>query len=207
MSSPPTTLLLNDTWGPCPPGGFRYVDPEDGFLAHAWAYVDWVNVQMAHLQANQRSIPPNLGELMQTQLCQSLQPGWCKYDDPSRPRPSTVMGWNDVLAGVKTFSRWMAAGAKYVPQAEADRRASVCAKCYLNVNIEGCSGCQAAVQEVVRDKHSKFDNSLRACAVCKCFLKAKVHFPMDILDTEADKVQEMYPGFCWLNKASENYRG
>jgi hypothetical protein len=48
---------------------------------------------------------------------------------------------------------------------------------------------------------------LKTCAVCKCFIRAKVHFPMDTLDTQSDKVQGMYPDFCWLNKESPNYRG
>jgi hypothetical protein len=55
------------------------------------------------------------------------------------------------------------------------------------------------------DLKSKNDDMLRTCAVCKCFLRAKVHFPIDTLDTESQKVQGMYPDFCWLNKESENY--
>lgn len=207
MSSPPTQLLLIDTWGPCPPDGFRYVDPVDGYITHAWTYVDWVNEQAAHLKANNRTVPLDLGAQMQTQLCQTLPPGWCMYDDPSRLRPSTSLSWNDVVSGVATFARWIKNGCKYVAQIEADRRAEICSRCYLNVNVQGCSGCQAALQEVVRDKHSKFDNALRTCAVCKCFLRAKVHFPIDTLDTHSEKAQELYPGFCWLNKTSENYRG
>lgn len=144
---------------------------------------------------------------MQNQLCRTLPPGWCLYDDPNRMRPSTTIYFSDVTAGLKTFARWITSGMNYVPQAEADRRASVCAKCYLNVDVQGCSGCAKAVKEVIGDKKTKFDNALRSCAVCKCFLKAKVHFPMETLDTAPGKVQEMYPDFCWLNKTSENYRG
>jgi hypothetical protein len=144
---------------------------------------------------------------MEHQLCQGLPPGWCLYDDPSRPRPSTSLSWNDVSAGVKTFARWIAGGAKYVQQNEAERRAVICSRCYLNVNVQGCSGCAQLVKEVVGDKKTKHDGSLRSCAVCKCFLKAKVHFPIETLDTQSEKVQSMYPGFCWLNKESENYRG
>lgn len=200
-------LLLTDTWGPCPPDGFRYVDPVDGYLSHAWAYVDWVELQRSHLNANNREIPANLGALMQDQLCQSLPPGWCLYDDPSRPRPSTVLSWNDVSAGIKTFTRWIAKGAKFVEQREAERRAVICSRCYLNVNVQGCSGCQKAVVELVGDRKTHYDTALRSCAVCKCFLKAKVHFPIDTLDTQSEKAQELYPDFCWLNKESENYVG
>lgn len=206
MRSPNTLLKLRNTWGDCPPDGFRYVDPVDGYVSHAWTYVDWVNIATAHLQANNREVPADLGALMQNQLCQSLPPGWCLFDDPNRPRPQVSLSWNDVTGGLATFARWIAGGCKYVPQTEADRRAGVCSKCYLNVNVQGCAGCQKAVQEVVRDKHSRFDNALRSCAVCRCFLRAKVHFPIDTLLKEDESRQELYPSFCWLKKDGENYR-
>ena len=207
MSSRNTKLRLINLMGNCPPDGYRYVDPVSGFVAHAWTYLDWLNVQRAHLAANQREIPVSLETDMQDQLCSTLPPGWCNYDDPSRPRPNLSLSWDDVVSGLKTFSRWIASGCQYVPQKEADRRGSICSRCYLNVNVQGCSGCQKALQQVVRDKHSKHDSSLRTCAVCRCFLKAKIHFPITTLDTTPDKVQSMYPGFCWLNKDSDNYHG
>ena len=205
MSKQGTLLRLINEWGACPPNGYRYVDPLDGFVAHAWTYVDWVAIEEQHLRANEREIPDNLGVIMQDQLCQSLDPGWCLYDDPKRKRPSVVMGWDDVAKGVKTFGKWIVGGCKYVSQAEAERRAIICSRCYLNVNVEGCSGCREAVKQIVTDRHTKHDAALRACGVCKCFLRAKVHFPISTLDTESSGVQEMYPGFCWLNKNSENF--
>jgi hypothetical protein len=179
----------------------------DGYISHAWTYVDWIAEQQRHLIANQREIPPTLEADMQEQLCLTLPEGWCLYDDPRRRRPLTSISFSDVAAGLKTFAKWIAGGMKYVEAAEAERRALICTRCYLNVNIEGCSGCKQAVEETIGDRKTKVDGALRACAVCKCFLRAKVHFPLDTLDTQSDKVQEMYPGFCWLNKESVNYRG
>jgi hypothetical protein len=191
----------------CPPDGFRYVDPVDGYISHGWTYDAWVEQAKGHFQINNRPVPATIQADMEEQLCKALPPGWCLYDDPNRPRPSTALSWNDVMAGVATFGRWIAQGAHYVPQAEAERRATICTRCYLNVNVSGCLGCQKAVQEIVRDKKTKHDDMLRTCAVCKCFLRAKVHFPISALDTTNAPVQEMYPDFCWLNKQSDNYRG
>lgn len=106
--------------------------------------------------------------------------------------------------GLKTFTQWIAGGCKYVSQKEADRRALVCSRCYLNVNIEGCSGCQQLVQEAIGDKKSKYDPALRSCAACKCFLRAKIHFPLKILD-KSGVDQQLYPEFCWLKKGGHNY--
>ena len=208
-----TQLRLINTMGDCPPDGYRYVFPEDGYLVHAWTYADWLQFALSHLAANKGSAffpdhitPEQLAGRMQDQLCKTLPPGWCLFDDPSRRRPSTVIYFSDVTAGLKTFARWIASGMNYVTQAEADRRAAICAKCYLNVDVQGCSGCAKAVKEVIGDKKTKHDFALRSCAVCKCFLKAKVHFPMETLDTTPGKVQGMYPGHCWLNRESENYK-
>jgi hypothetical protein len=197
--------LLNE-WGPCPPDGYRYVFPADGWVCHAWTYVDWVQAARNHLVGNNIEVPLTLESDMQQQLCLTLPPGWCNYDDDHRPRPTTSLGWNEVGAGLQTFARFLSSGAKLVEQAEADRRALICSRCYLNVNITGCSGCQKLVKEVVTRK-TKYDNSLRGCAVCKCVLSAKVHFPISALDTGNPGVQQMYPDFCWLSKDSENYRG
>lgn len=205
MSAPNTRLCLINTMGDCPPEGYRYVDPVSGFVAHAWTYTDWLDVERRHLYANNREIPATLEADMQEQICKTLPPGWCLYDDPNRRRPSPIVYFSDVTAGLKTFARWIASGMKYVTQAEADRRASICAKCYLNVDVQGCAGCAQAVKEVIGDKKSRYDFALRSCAVCKCFLKAKVHFPMATLSSDSDAHQDMYPDFCWLKKEGENF--
>ena len=200
-------LSLIKEQGPCPPDGFRYVDPEDGFVAHAWTFNDWIPVEIAHLRANNRTIPENLPALMQDQLCKTLPPGWCNYDDPNRPRPSTSLDWNDIVGGLGVFANWIATGAQFVDQEEADRRALICSRCYLNTNVSGCASCHKAVAEITKTRHTKYDFALKACAACKCLLKAKVHFPVSSLDKTPDVVQAIYPDHCWLNKRSANYRG
>jgi|SRR5215471_20674537 len=200
-------LSLVNIWGPCPRDGYRYVFPDDGYLVHAWAYTDWVAAAKQHLQVNNKEIPPTLEADMQHQFCLTLDPGYCLYDDDNRPRPNMSLEWNDVAGGLKTFGRWIAQGMKYVTQAEAERRAAICSRCYLNVNVQGCAMCQKAVKEVIGEKHTKCDPVLKTCAVCKCFLRAKVHFPIDILRSERQtSQQELFPDFCWLKEGGENYR-
>jgi|SRR5215469_10490523 len=205
----PNRLCLNNPYGgPCPPDGYRYVDPVSGFVSHAWDYRTWVEVQTNHLRANEREVPPDLGESMQEQLCKTLPPGWCMHDDPNRQRVSVAgLSWQDLAAGVKVFARWMASGMSYVEQKEAERRALVCTRCYFNTHIDGCSGCQKLVAEVVTGRSTRFDYALFGCAVCKCVLKAKVHFPLEILDKENEKLQALYPDHCWLKKGGPNYHG
>jgi hypothetical protein len=199
-------LQLKNKWGSCPPDGYRYVFPEDGYVSHAWTYVDWVADAQRHCHINKYPWE-GMEEKMQQQYCMTLPPGFCDYDDDNRPRPKANLEWGDVVGGMAVFARWIASGCKTAEQKEVDRRALVCSRCYLNVNISGCVGCQKLVAEVVHNKSSKYDFALRGCAVCQCVLKAKVHFPLqNLLDSEDQSQQEMYPSHCWLKKGGENYR-
>ncbi len=189
-----------------PPNGFRWVDPVDGWTAHAWSYDAWVDLVKHHLQANNRSIPESIEDDMQTQLCMMLPAGWCNYDDPNRPRVSTDFSWGDLISGLKTFASWIASGCQYVLQEEADRRAQICGRCYLNVHVEGCGSCHKLAADVTKNRHTKYDFALKACAACHCLLKAKVHFEISTLD-KAPTDQALLPNFCWLKKDGQNYRG
>lgn len=200
-------LKLFNRQGPCPPDGFRYVFPEDGYVVHAWAWNDWIPLAKAHLSANDRPIPPDLEDQMEHQLCSTLPPGWCMYDDPNRPRPTTSLTWSDVVNAVNTFTRWIHGGMKFVSQQEAERRAEICSRCYLNTTVSGCAACHAAIDSLLSGQSTRHDSHLKACAVCKCLLRAKVHFPISTLDKETSTVQNLYPEHCWLNKQSENYSG
>ncbi len=201
-------LSLVKEQGPCPPDGFRYVFPEDGFVCHAWTYNDWVALAKAHLQANNSVPPEDLEAQMQDQLCKTLPPGWCLYDQDDRPRATVLLDWGTVATALSTFAGWISSGCKFVSQAEADRRADICSKCYLNVNISGCAACQKLIGETIGERRTKFDASLRGCAVCKCTLRAMVHFRLDDLKKTAHQ-KELYlqVPHCWLNPESGNYRG
>ena len=191
----------------CPPDGFRYLVPETGYICHAWTYDAWVEDARHHYTGNNMAIPDNLETLMQQQLCQTLPPGWCNYDDPNRPRANLSLNWDDVKGALSTFSAWISQGCSYVPKEEAERRALICSRCYMNTNVGGCSACQAAVKAVTGLRSTKYDQFLRACGVCKCLLKAKVHFPLSTLHKSPGVMQELYPEFCWLKKDGTNYRG
>src|SRR4030095_11672546 len=141
----PRLCLINAMRGPVPPNGYCYVDPVDGFVAHGFDYTDWVNQEEKHLSVNGREVPPDLNLQMEEQLCKVLPPGWGRYEDPQRPRPSHALEWDEIKGGLSTFAKWIAGGCKFVDKEEADRRAAICSRCYLNMKIGGCASCQKAV--------------------------------------------------------------
>ena len=200
-----TNLRLRNQWGSCPPNGYRYVFPEDGFTAHAWTYVDWINEALNHAHAN--NLPNPDPSKMEEQFCMTLPPGWCTYDAPNRT--SIVLEWKDVLSAAQKFGSWLAGGLSIVPQEQALRRAEICSRCFLNVPMTGCSVCQATVHKVAGQlPKTKFDPHLRSCAVCHCVLRMKIWFPKEILDKETSGVRNQYKAvpWCWQNPESENYK-
>lgn len=188
----------------CPPDGFRYLVPETGYIAHAWTFDAWKDLVRDHCQTNNLNWDEARLKDMEQQHCLTLPPGWCNYDDPNRPRVNLSLSWDDVKEGLATFSRWIAGGMSYVSKEEAERRALICSRCYMNTNVSGCSACQAAVAAITKSRKTIHDQHLRACGVCKCLLKAKVHVPLSILDKGHLGAQELYPGFCWLKQDGSN---
>ena len=197
-------LSLSDALrGPVPPDGYRYKDPESGFVCHSFDYSDWVQQEKKHLEGNGRKVPFDLELIMQEQLCMTLPPGWCSYDPPNSVVLATLEG-KDIMHAASTFGSWVLNGMPLVEQEEADRRALVCSRCYLNVSISGCGVCQAVVDKLAGSLTSKHDRFIRKCAACKCNLRAKVHFPLEVLDKENPGVQELYPEHCWLKRGGLN---
>ena len=201
----PSLCLINALRGPVPPDGYRYTDPVSGFKIHSFDYRDWVEQEQKHLQANGREVPTNLELQMQEQLCMTLPPGWCLYDDPNRDRVLPFnLDWKEVMTAAARFSDWVVGGMKLVDQKEAERRATICTRCYLNVHVGGCSACQAIVAKLSEGLTTKQDVHLKSCGACKCNLKAKVHFPIETLDKENPGVQKLYPEHCWMKHGGIN---
>jgi hypothetical protein len=148
--------------------------------------------------------------IMQDQLCQVLPPGWCEYDDESRPRVDTRLSWGDVESGSKTFIDWAAQGRPLVDQSEAERRGKICANCYLNVRATGCGqSCRELIRRLVGlflDRKTSVDDKLNSCSACKCMMRVKVHFPIDLIEAHSDAaIQQLFPEFCWLKRGGSNY--
>lgn len=202
----PRLGLINALRGPVPPDGYRWKCPECGWENQSFDYPDWIQKAAKHIASKGKEVPSDLELAMQEQLCMTLPPGWCNYDDPNRNRVVvSTLGWEDVLRGTETLSRWAIQGAHPVSAQEADRRARICANCYLNVGLTGCSACQSALQLMAKGYSTKHDQFLRSCGACKCYLKLKVHIPLEILDKENSGVQELYPSHCWLKRGGTNH--
>lgn len=92
-------------------------------------------------------------------------------------------------------------GFDLVNQDVAERRASVCADCPMNVVWKtGCSSCSSALSRLLislrRLRNTQKDSKLMACKVCGHDNQTEVHLPEDIVKASDEELKEL-PENCW----------
>lgn len=208
MSSEPTPRLPN--WTNAPNGGWDYRIPEiKGPQAYVGPVTDYETLSsqiVARYKANDLPVPSDLRNRVEDYICARV-PEYCASSGGQITYTSEGLpGFSikNILAGTGTLLRWMAGGAKKVDLSLANQRAEVCTTCRFNQHPEGCSSCNyptlmSLVNTIVGGSKTSSDDSLQACVVCGCSLKAKVHLPHDVLmkNMNRDQVQRL-PDFCWL---------
>lgn len=158
----------------------------------------------AHLRAN--NLPPmvNPEDDADNYICAAMgsdqRARRCKIV-PEGPVPERVSsGISDMLAFVD-FVR--VNGFTFVSQEEAERRAAICSACPYLAPVGGCGACDMArrllenTTALIGGKTTSFDAQLgkKACAVCGCSSKVKVH-----LNIKSGYRSAEYPQWCWQNK-------
>jgi len=190
-----------------PPGGFKYFVKATKTWLKAPDWKTIVQRARGHHQANGIDIPENLPELIEDQLCAALPPGHCNYED-GQPvvLHRTSLGFAEVIRGTATLGDWLIHGKKLVPDAEANRRAAICAACPFNREIEGCTSCNAnalhsIANRVTGGRNAAFAHQLNACWFCGCSNRAQVWLPLDILQRHLpEELNGQLPDQCWKKR-------
>lgn len=121
--------------------------------------------------------------------------------------PATKNGFT--VSDVKSFGNSVAHVFKnggVVSQAEATRRAGICAQCKpYNVKVSGCTGCAqitSFVFKIIGAKKTPYDHLLKQCGNCGCPLAAKVWITkQDLLERQqVAENMETYPDHCWMRQ-------
>lgn len=188
-----------------PPDRFRFRFAEDGFVVRNFSYTGWLDGIKTHARNNGYPIPTV--EEAEDQLCRTLSGEWCQYTDgrPSQGENLTRFTLDDFKRGTQVFIAHLANGAKVVAQEVAEERALTCSRCFMNMEIPGCSACHA-VANLVADASgagtTKSDSMLKACSWCGCSAQANVWMPTEVSGAGVtDDMLELAPSFCW--KANE----
>lgn len=184
-----------------PPGGWRFTVPQTGTRVLGGNHAELVNFAIADLVAHGIPVPIDYTQAFDDELCRQL-PMHCEVVAPVT-RETRQLTAGDAIRFLKVLREWAGVGGELVPQAEADRRAEICAGCPYNVPVTGCSVCQGIsgmVLGLINNRSSRFDAQLRGCAVCACENKAQVHFPLTVLHKGVTPEMD-FPAHCWKRKA------
>lgn len=182
----------------CAPGGWRYRQPETGYVVHSIVWEELVRRVASHRVANGIALAPGWEVQLEHDVCEQGQHDGRVCQFVAEPAPRRAVGLSDVLNFLRVAARWLPS-REWAPQEEADRRAAICAKCPLNVIVDGCSSCRNLVKDVAEFLGSRTtpdDGSLNACGVCGCSNKAQVHLPMEALAKGVTPDME-FPEWCW----------
>lgn len=191
------------------PGGWWYIQPETQFRVVGNTFVELLNKIKEHRVGNELPIGTNFNAEIQAAICERLGDDtkeWCTPYDPEDQRlaPPRRMSWQDAMRFLATVKAIVMTGNAFTDQAEAERRAAICANCPKNVAIDTCPVCRglkAMVTGVIGQRRTAVDNRLRGCEVCGCELKAAVH--VDLAAQQAamsDELNEQFPAHCWKKK-------
>jgi hypothetical protein len=168
-------------------------------------FVDLVAKANSHRRNNNYSLMTDAE--IEDRICQHLTPASQAEFCAEGARIPASVPWTDVADFLRTAGKWLVGGLKKVPQAEAERRASICATCPYNRGLAGgCAACQKAVnliREEVLHNSTAYDGNLQACAICHCDNRATVHIPISTLETVPHNFS--IASWCWRNPTSANY--
>lgn len=178
-----------------PPGGWRFTVPQTGTLIAAPTFALLYHEALAVLNRAGVQVGLDYEQEFTDQLCRQLSSD-CEVVPAVTNETRTVTS-GDVIRFLKVMWAWRGQGT--VDQAEADRRAEICAGCRYNVAVTGCSACQGIagkIAEVIGDRSTRWDRQLRGCAVCACENKAQVHLPLEVLHKGVTPAMD-FPAHCW----------
>lgn len=197
-------LVLNDRKS-VPPDNYRFTHPETGHKTESTDWKEWLKAIRKYREDN--GFPVINEADIWDQFCKLLPPGLCTYESGEKPDwyVSTRLGVRDVLNGTKVLASFVVAGMPLVSRELAESRSRVCASCYFNIRISGCSPCvglQGLIESIGGSIKTRADASLESCAVCKCSNLAQTRLPIEILRRGVtDDQMPKWPSFCW--KAAE----
>lgn len=189
-----------------PRGGWSYVVAATGVRLNAGSLTRLQTAVRSHYGANRLAIPPGLEADVADMACRGLGvhvTHWCT--DSVAPKSHVESRWQaaDVRRFLKTIVAWGAkTGFAFVDDAEAARRAAICAACPLNVQVSGCLGCSGVarlVNSVRAHRVTPHDAKLHACDACGCELKVKVLLPLDVINNDGVE----YPANCWQHSPED----
>lgn len=195
-----------------PPEGFYYKQPVTGMEFRKASLEETVPAVKEHRIINhlERQSDEEVRADVEDQICKRVGYQWCR--NMSAESWGFTLSWDAIKAGTKTLAtealHTLTGQDPWCSQAEAERRAEICSRCFANQRGGGCASCgfmdrvREVIAETCSEKETKVDDRLQSCLVCGCLLKCKVHYPSEVLNAGmSDKQRSAYADVpdCWMN--------
>lgn len=185
-----------------PPGGWKYTEPQTGVTITHTNFRAFMAKIFEHREANELFTGSGWKDDVLDLVCRQNPTTICHDED----KPERRMDLSDVRRFAITLSNWIGQGAQWVPQEEAERRATICstgnngAPCPRNKTINGCWGCKGALNwivEMMGNRTTSRDADLQQCSACFCTLRAKCHIPLEVMLEGQEPLADL-PEYCWM---------
>ena len=217
-----------------PPGQFQFTMPQSGWSATPGSFDSVVRQVIAHRIGNRAlskqyglsteyAVVSDEVNIFNAARC--LASGWTNFVTEA-PAPSfrvatpfkklsqsAVAGSKKVVAGVKAVALWLGDGLKPVAQELAEQRAVTCSNCPKNGDPTFLERLSAIGAEEIRTMmairgdlgvKTQRDSQLQTCTACGCYLKLKVHCPIQhVTATMNVVVRAELHSACWILSESE----
>lgn len=167
----------------CPYGGqYKLENKAKGLVGIGTIFTQLVDSVKEYRRANGLPIGLGLEEEIEVETCLKY-PDCCSDTHPGVPQ-SRRLTLEDVMHGTKLMVMHRMSGSPLVSEQEATRRAAICASCPYNGSFsKPCSTCdymKDTVQAVIGSKATKYDDRLKSCLICGCYLSISVWVPLDM---------------------------
>jgi len=199
-----------------PTKGWRALQPETGHVVKGGTREALAAKVREYRVANNLPIPNNFERMLGTQICGAMEEGErarrCRFlEADDAKNPANLRAWktgkqdlkNFALAVKETLAAHASGQQVHVPKEEAERRASICAKCVENVPIALCFGCNelgALYREITSRTETSVDPLLFSCSICGCANRTQVHIADNLLASISGQqglTAESFPSWCW----------
>jgi hypothetical protein len=160
-------------------------------------YVGWVSqifkAIISHEISKGNKLPQGWENEVWSKLAQKY-PYFVKHKPDPEDAPVTVS-----VATITSFLNVMRKrmlNSDLVDDAEAKRRATICAKCPKAAPMVGCSACKALARQMMKTpKASLTSPDKNSCSACGCYIDVKVWLPLEVLGEAAE---HPYHESCWM---------
>jgi len=177
------------------PQEWYFKNPEDNFIIRGSNLADTANKVRMYRAQNEHEPLDYLESIIENYLCfRPENRGSCEKMPPLKRGLYTT-----IKAGVLLIKQMMY--NSFASQEVADRRASLCVECPLNVFPDKSAFVTWAdhiAEQTVGERKSKFHNEIGNCEACTCLLRSKVFYNDKIkLKPKVEiKMREINPN-CW----------